>query len=68
MLFPLMLSYDWHNSSALIAQLAGSLSPYRLISRLSTKCQVQKLFALQSHSKTLVLDTYNHIASQMAPS
>jgi hypothetical protein len=61
-------SYDWHNSSALIAQLTGSLTPCELASRPLAKCRVQKPSVPQSHSKTMGFGTYDHIASQMAPS
>jgi hypothetical protein len=36
--------------------------------RLLAKCPVQKPFVLQSHSKTMEFNTYDHIASQMVTS
>jgi hypothetical protein len=55
-------------SSAYIAQLIGSLSPYELASRLLVVCRVQTPSILQSHSKKTGFGTYEYIASQMAPS
>jgi hypothetical protein len=49
-------------------QSAGSPSPCKLASRLLAVCRVQIPSFLQSHSKTTGFSTYDHIASQTAPS
>jgi hypothetical protein len=55
-------------SSALIAQLASSLSPYELVSQLLAKYRARKPSVLPSHSKTARCGTYGHVATQTASS
>jgi hypothetical protein len=49
-------------------QSAGFLSPYELVSQHLAICWVQTPFILQSHSKIIGFDTYDHITSQTVPS